>query len=163
MSQPRGYYLGRLLALLATLGALEQPAEDCYLQACTNPVQLIHQALAAAIAAGKEEALFPLMMRLPLEAFDGPLNRREQGAFALGYTHERAGFPAPSIEEEQDEDGAELTERYEFRVDPQLKEWIKREGGGSFLRTLLRNERRGHAPVSPSEQHEEQREPSSNT
>jgi len=71
--------------LLATLGVLEQPAEDCYQQACTNPVQLIPQTLAAAIAAGKEEALFPLMKRLPLEAFDRPLNRREQGAFALGY------------------------------------------------------------------------------
>src|ERR1700751_3986053 len=99
MSQPRGYYLGRLLALLATLDVLEHPAEQCYQQAYTNPVQVIPQALAAAIAAGKEEALFPLMKRLPLEAFDGPLNRREQGAFALGYTHERAGFAPPSAEE----------------------------------------------------------------
>jgi hypothetical protein len=93
------------------------------------------------IASGKEELLFPLLRQLPLEAFDGPLNRREQGAFALGYTHERMGYPMPSLEEERDDDEQGLSERYEFRLDPQLKEWIKIQGGGSFIRATLRNER----------------------
>jgi hypothetical protein len=159
MPQQRGYFLGRLFALLAQQGVLEQPAEQCYRQASTSPPQVFPQALAAAIAAGKEEALFPLMKQLPLDAFDGSLNRREQGAFALGYTHERTGFTPPSIEEEADEEGQELTERYEFRVDPQLKEWIKREGGGPFIRALLRNERAKPVPELPSEQREEKREP----
>jgi hypothetical protein len=158
MPQHRGYFLGRLFALLAQLGVLEQPLEQSYHQASTSPPQVIPQALATVIAAGKEEALFSLMERLPLDAFDGPLNRREQGAFALGYTHERTGFPLPSTEEEQDEEGQGLTERYEFRVDPQLKEWIKREGGGPFIRALLRNERVKQVPALPSERREETKE-----
>jgi hypothetical protein len=155
MPQQRGYFLGRLFALLAKLGALEQPPEQCYLQAATTPPQVIPKALAAVIEAGKEEALFPLMKRLPLDAFDEPLNRREQGAFALGYTHERTGFSLPSVEEDPDEDGQDLTERYEFRVDALLKEWIKREGGGPFIRALLRNERVKQASATPSERQEE--------
>jgi hypothetical protein len=161
MPQNRGYFLGRLFGLLVKLGGLEQPPEQYYRQASANPPQVLSQALATVIAAGKEEALFSLMECLPLDAFDGPLNRREQGAFALGYTHERIGFALP--EEEQDEEGQELTERYEFRLDPQLKEWIKREGGGSFLRTLLRNERARQIAASPSAQRQENREPPSNT
>jgi hypothetical protein len=93
------------------------------------------------IASGKEEILFPLLKRLPPDAFDGPLNRREQGAFALGYAHERTGYAIPSLEEEHDDEGQDLIERYEFRLDPQLKEWIKIQGGGSFIRATLRNER----------------------
>jgi hypothetical protein len=93
------------------------------------------------IAAGKEEILFPLLRQLPLDAFDGSLNRREQGAFALGYAHERTGYPMPSLEEEHDDEEQGLTERYEFRLDPQLKEWVKMQGGGSFIRATLRNER----------------------
>ena len=81
------------------------------------------------------------MQQLPLDAFDGALNRREQGAFALGYMHERSGYSVPLIEEERDNDEPDLTERYEFRLDPQLKEWLKTRGGGAFIRTLLRAER----------------------
>lgn len=141
MPQTRGYVLGRLFAFLAMHEALPQPAEQLYQQASTVPPQVMPKALATLIEAGKEELLFPLMKQLPLDAFDGPLNRREQGAFAMGYTHERAGYALPSPEDEGDDEGQELTERYEFRLDPQLKEWIKLQGGGTFIRTLLRNER----------------------
>ena len=139
MPQTRGYMLGRLFALLALHEALPQPAEQLYQQASTAPPQVLPKALATLIESGQEELLFPLMKLLPLDAFDGPLNRREQGAFAMGYTHERAGFPLASIEDEGEEE--ELTERYEFRLDPQLKEWIKLQGGGTFIRSILRNER----------------------
>lgn len=141
MPQVRGYYLGRLFALLAMQGVLEQPAEQIYQQASTTPPQVIPKAIATMIAAGKEEVLFSIMQHLPLDAFDGPLNRREQGAFALGYTHERSGYNLPLVEDEHDSEGQELTERYEFRVDPQLKEWIKTSGGGTFIRAILRSER----------------------
>jgi hypothetical protein len=141
MPQNRGYLLGRLFALLATNQALEQPVEHLYQQASTAPPHVLPKALATMIATGKEELLFPLLRQLPLDAFDGPLNRREQGAFALGYAHERMGYPMPSQEEEHDDEEQGLTERYEFRLDPQLKEWIKMQGGGSFIRATLRNER----------------------
>ena len=141
MPQTRGYFLGRLFALLAKHEALEHSPEQLYRQASTVPPQVIPPALATMIAAGKEEALFPLMRYLPLDAFDGPLNRREQGAFALGYLHEQSGHPIAREEEEHDSEEQELTERYEFRVDAQLKEWIKANGGGTFIRTLLRTQR----------------------
>lgn len=140
MPQTRGYFLGRLFALLAQQEVLEQPPEQLYHLASTTPPQVFPQALAVLIGAGKEEVVFSLMQRLPLDAFDGPLNRREQGAFALGYSHERSGYSPPLLEDEQDDEGQELTERYEFRVDSQLKEWIKSSGGGSFIRSILRRE-----------------------
>ncbi len=141
MPQVRGYLLGRLFALLAREGALEQPAETLYQQASTTPPQVLPMALARLVGAGKEELLYPLMKQLPLDAFDGPLNRREQGAFAMGYAHERSGYLVATVQEEHEEDEQELTERYEFRVDPQLKEWIKARGGGPFIRAALREER----------------------
>ena len=140
MSYSRGYLLGRLFAFLAMQRALEGEPAQLYALASTAPPQVLPKALAAAIAMGKEEALFPLMKLLPLETFEGPLNRREQGAFAIGYAHERAGFLIP-LEEEGDEVEQELTERYEFRVDPSLKEWIKAGGGGAFIRAVLRTQR----------------------
>ena len=155
MSYSRGYLLGRLFAFLAIQGALEGTPEQLYSLASTAPPQVLPKALAAAIAAGKEETLFPLMKPLPLDAFDGPLNRREQGAFALGYAHERMGYRAPLVEEESEDVEQELTERYEFRVEPQLKEWIKTKGGGAFIRTLLRAERTQPAQESVSEQLQE--------
>ena len=33
-----------------------------------------------------------------------------------------------------------LSDRYEFRIDQSLKEWIKNNGGGAFVRTVLRTE-----------------------
>lgn len=100
------------------------------------------KALATLIEAGKEESVRTLMKLLPLNTFDGGLNRREQGAFALGYSHELAGYTAPLEEEREDNDqDADLTDRYELRVDPTLKEWIKTRGGGTFVRTVLRAER----------------------
>ena len=152
MPQTRGYLLGRLFAFLALHEALPQPAEQLYQQASATPPQVIPKALATVIESGREELLFPLMKLLPLDAFDGPLNRREQGAFAMGYTHERAGFSLSSLEDEGEDEAQELTERYEFRLDPQLKEWIKLQGGGTFIRSALRNERARLAQEAPSDQ-----------
>lgn len=150
MSYNRGYLLGRLFASLARLGALEEPAR-LYQSASTTPPQVFPQALAAAIEAGKEEALYPLMKLLPQDAFEGPLNRRELGAFAIGYAHERAGYQGPLLEEEGDDLEQELTERYEFRLESQLKEWIKTNGGGAFIRSVLRAERAKQSQTATSE------------
>jgi hypothetical protein len=159
MPYVRGYLLGQLFALLAAQGALEQSPEQLYQLASTAPPQVIPKALVTMIEAGKEEVLFPLLTRLPLDTFDGPLNRREQGAFAIGYAHGRMGSFNPLPEEEGHEGEPELTERYEFRIETQLKDWIKTNGGGPFLRTLLRSERsksvqeiREHPPESGEEQ-----------
>lgn len=152
MPQTRGYVLGRLFAFLAMHEGLPQLAEQLYQQASTVPPQVFPKALATVIEAGKEELLFPLMKQLPLDAFDGPLNRREQGAFAMGYTHERAGYSISSLEDEGEDEAQELTERYEFRLDPQLKEWIKLQGGGTFIRSILRNERASSTQETTSNQ-----------
>jgi hypothetical protein len=151
MQYSRGYLLGRLLVLLARQGALEGPLEQVYHLASSAPPQVFPQALAALIAAGKEETILSLMTLLPLNTFDGGLNRREQGAFAIGYTHERAGCLL-SLEDEEEgaEVEAELTERYEFRVDPPLKEWLKANGGGAFIRAVLRAERAKQLPSQES-------------
>lgn len=155
MSYSRGYLLGRLFAFLAIQEALEGAPEQLYPLASTAPPQVLPKALATAIEAGKEEALFPLMKLLPLDAFDGPLNRREQGAFAIGYAHERAGYLVPLLDEEGDDVEQELTERYEFRVEPQLKEWIKTNGGGAFIRAVLRAERVKQSQALTSEHAQE--------
>ncbi len=147
MPQIRGYLLGRLFAHLASQGVLEQPPEQLYQQASTAPPQVLPKALATLIAEGKEDTIFPLMKLLPLDAFDGGLNRREQGAFAIGYAHERSGYALTAMDEEYDDEEQELIERYEFRIDPQLKEWIKTRGGGRFVRNLLRTERAKNLPL----------------
>ena len=141
MSQNRGYILGRLFTLLATQGVLEKTSEQLYQVASTAPPQVFPKALATLIEAGREEIIFPLMTQLPLDAFDGPLNRREQGAFALGYIHEKTGYRLNLMEDEHAEQDTELAERYEFRVDAELKEWIKLRGGGAFIRDILRAQR----------------------
>ncbi|GCE28297.1 hypothetical protein KDA_37810 [Dictyobacter alpinus] len=139
MPHNRGYLLGRLFVLLAQQEVLQEQPEHSYRLASTVPPQILPAALALAIERGREEQLYPLTQLLPIDAFNGPLNRREQGAFALGYLHERSGFPMPVVEDEDDE--PDLTERYELRIDPSLKEWIKLHGGGPFIRALLRAER----------------------
>lgn len=141
MQYTRGYLLGRLLVRLGKQGTLETTPEQVYQHASTVPPQVFPQALAKLIEAGKEEDIRDLMLLLPLNTFEGGLNRREQGAFALGYSHEKSGYMAPLEEEhEGNETEADLTERYELRVDPALKDWIKAHGGGAFVRALLRAE-----------------------
>ncbi|GLV53535.1 hypothetical protein KDH_03880 [Dictyobacter sp. S3.2.2.5] len=139
MSYNRGYLLGRLFAQLARQDTLQGDPAQIYQTASTTPPQVLPAALALAIQQGKEADLYALTQLLPTDAFSSPLNRREQGAFALGYLHERSGYPLPGAEDEDDE--PDLTERYELRIDPPLKEWIKRHGGGPFIRALLRAER----------------------
>ena len=141
MQYNRGYLLGRLLVVLSRQSALEGTAEQAYQQASTTPPLIFPKALGIVIEAGKEESVRTLLRLLPVNTFDGGLNRREQGAFAIGYSHELAGYSAPLEEEHEDGEEADLTERYELRVDPALKEWIKARGGGTFVRNILRTER----------------------
>lgn len=152
MAQNRGYILGRLFTLLAAQGGLEKAPEQLYQLASTAPPQVFPKALATLIEGGKEEIIFPLMAQLPLDAFDGPLNRREQGAFALGYVHEKTGYRPHFMEDEYAEHDATLAERYEFRIDAELKEWIKLRGGGAFIRDMLRTQRAAWVQENTQEQ-----------
>ncbi|MBA2396713.1 MAG: hypothetical protein H0V70_28645 [Ktedonobacteraceae bacterium] len=141
MPYSRGYLLGRLLVRLGQLEALEAPVEQIYQQAITTPPPVFAKALASLIEAGKEESIREMLRLLPINAFDGGLNWRERGAFALGFSHERAGYTAPLEEDSEgsDQEG-DLSDRYEFRIEQGLKEWIKNNGGGAFVRTVLRTE-----------------------
>jgi hypothetical protein len=141
MQYNRGYLLGRLLVVLARQNVLEAAPEQVYQQAYTTPAQIFPKALAMLFEANKEEHVRTLLKLLPINTFDTGLNRREQGAFAIGYSHELAGYSAPLEEEHDDGEEADLTDRYELRVDPSLKEWIKARGGGTFVRNILRTER----------------------
>ncbi len=141
MQYSRGYLLGRLLVRLGQLGALEATPEQVYQQAITTPPLVFSKALASLIEAGKEEFVREMLKLLPTNTFDSGFNWRERGAFALGYSHERAGYTAP-LEEDAENNGQEgdLNDRYEFRIDQGSKEWIKTNGGGAFVRAILRTE-----------------------
>ena len=153
MQYNRGYILGRLLVRLGQLEGLEESMEQVYQKASTFPPQVFPSAFATLISRGKEESIRDFMKLLPVNAFESGLNRREQGAFALGYSHELAGYVTPLEEEpESSEIEASLTDRYEFRIDPNLKEWIKSNGGGEFVRTVLKAEqvKQRQEPVTAS-------------
>jgi CRISPR-associated protein (Cas_Csd1) len=141
MQYSKGYLLGRLLVRLGELGVLETTPEQVYQQAITTPPLVFSKALASLIEAGKEESVRDILKLLPTNSFDSGFNWRDRGAFALGYSHERAGYNAP-LEEDSEGSGQEgdLSDRYEFRIDQGLKEWIKVNGGGAFVRTVLRIE-----------------------
>ena len=145
MQYSRGYLLGRLLVRLGQLGVLEASPEQIYQQAITTPPLVFSKALALLIEAGKEEYIRDVMKLLPTNTFDsGGFNWRERGAFALGYSHERAGYMPPLEEDaEGSSEEGDLTDRYEFRIDQGLKEWIKINGGGAFIRAILRAEQAG--------------------
>lgn len=141
MQYSRGYLLGRLLVRLGKLEALEATPEQVYQQAITTPPMVFAKALAALIEAGKEESVRDMLKLLPTNAFDSGFNWRERGAFALGYSHERAGYtPLEEDAEGSSDQEGDLSDRYEFRIEQGLKEWIKNNGGGAFVRTVLRTE-----------------------
>lgn len=141
MQYSRGYLLGRLLVRLGQLDVLEATPEQVYQQAITTPPLVFSKALALLIEAGKEEYIRDMMKLLPTNTFDSGFNWRDRGAFALGYSHERSGYTAPLEEDsEGNSQEGELNDRYEFRIDQGLKEWIKSNGGGTFVRTILRTE-----------------------
>jgi hypothetical protein len=140
MQYSRGYLLGRLLVRLGKLEVLEATPEQVYQQAITTPPMVFAKALAALIEAGKEESVRDMLKLLPTNAFDSGFNWRERGAFALGYSHERAGYTPLEEDAEGGDQEGDLSDRYEFRIEQGLKEWIKNNGGGAFVRTVLRTE-----------------------
>src|SRR5579883_1419487 len=113
MQFSRGYLLGRLLVRLGQLGVLEASPEQVYQQAILTPPPVFSKGLALAIEGGKEEQVRDMMKLLPANTFDsGGSNWRERGAFALGYSHEQAGY-TPPLEEDSDGTAQEgdLTDR----------------------------------------------------
>lgn len=135
------YQLGRLLAALEHLKATNQPRQ-LYVQASSHPAALA-PVLARATASGGAEILTPIVAQLPESAFSGELSDEESSDFALGYYHQRAEFRAgrlPTLPETE----PDLDARYEFRIDADLKAWVKANGGDKLIRALLREARSRH-------------------
>lgn len=136
-----GYQLGRLLAALEHLEATTQPRQ-LYVQASSHPAALV-PVLARATASGGMDILTPIVSQLPTDAFSGELSNEEASDFALGYYHQRADFRKgllPTLPETE----PDLDTRYEFRVDADLKAWVKSNGGDKLIRALLRSAREQH-------------------
>lgn len=135
------YQLGRLLAALEHLKATSQPRQ-LYVQASSHPAVLA-PVLAKATSAGGVDILTPIVGQLPENAFSGELSNEQQSEFALGYYHQRADFRKgllPTLPETE----PDLDTRYEFRVDTDLKAWVKSNGGDKLIRALLRSAREQH-------------------
>lgn len=135
------YQLGRLLAALEHLKATSQPRQ-LYVQASSRPSALV-PVLAHATANGGADILTPIVSQLPDNAFSGELSNEDASEFALGYYHQRADFRKgmlPALPEKE----PDLDARYEFRIDADLRAWIKANGGDKLIRALLRNAREGH-------------------
>lgn len=134
------YLLGRLAAALERLGVL---TPNALYMAYEQPAQL-SPLIARAIEKGAdaEALLLPLIAQIPSDPnpFEQKLTSEQQSAFGLGYYHQRAAFRAgvlPTLPESE----PELDARYEFRIDPDLKAWVKSNGGDKLIRALLRSAR----------------------
>ncbi len=135
------YQLGRLLSALEHLKATNQPRQ-LYVQASSHP-EALAPILARATASGGEDILTPIVAQLPPDALSGELSNEDQSEFALGYYHQRADFRKgllPSLPETE----PDLDTRYEFRIDADLKSWVKANGGDKLIRALLRSARERH-------------------
>lgn len=137
----KSYLLGRLLAVLAREGALNTPTQQRAVElGMSFPAQVIVPAISNLIENGKGDAIAEIMEQLPPTAFgEGTQNMYEQSEFALGYYHERGGVARPL--QLGEEDTSTLTERYEVRMEPDLKQWMLQHGGAPLIRSLLRVER----------------------
>lgn len=132
------YQLGRLLAALEHVGATSQPRQ-LYVQASSHPAALA-PVLAKATSGGGADILTPIVAQLPENAFSGELSDAEQSEFALGYYHQRADFRKGLLPALPDAE-PDLDTRYEFRIDADLKAWVKANGGDKLIRALLRSAR----------------------
>lgn len=137
------YQIGRLLAALEHLGTPDP--RRLYELASVEPVHLV-QMLNRVTADGGQEAeeiLLPIVAQLPPDAFAGTLNAEAQSEFALGYYHQRAEFRAgrlPALPESE----PDLDDRWEIRIEPDLKRWALDNGGSRLVRALLRTAREQH-------------------
>ena len=137
--QSKSYLLGRLLAVFEREGALATTPQRAYELASLNSVPVLVPAIAKLNGMGKGDAIMDIMVELPMNAFsNGVLTSKEQADFALGYYHERNGVTRLTSLEE---DTTAFTDRYEVRMEPDLKQWMLAHGGAQLIRSLLRAER----------------------
>lgn len=140
----QAYRCGQLFAVLAQFG-YAAPVERLYGKVSLNPVALV-PLLTRATAGGTDEQrdiLLPIMAELSPAIFARSLTVEQQGDFAIGYYHQRGAFRRgllPALD--QDEPPAD--ERYELRMDADLKAWTKAHGGDKLIRALLRQVRADH-------------------
>lgn len=140
--QTTAYQLGRLLAALEHLKATKQ-SRQLYVQASSSPAAMQAAIARASATEAGAELLTPIMAALPVDAFARPLTEEEASEFGLGYYHQRAAFRAGRLPVLPDNE-PELEVRYELRIDPDLKAWVKANGGDRLVRALLR-EARAHS------------------
>jgi CRISPR-associated protein, Csd1 family len=133
------YQLGRLLAALEHIKATNQPRQ-LYVQASSQPSALVPVLARATTSPSAVDILTPIVGQLPDDAFSRELTNEESSDFALGYYHQRADFRKgvlPALPETE----PDLDARYEFRIDADLKSWVKTNGGDKLIRALLREAR----------------------
>lgn len=138
--QRKAYLLGRLLAILAREGALNTSTLERALElGMVLPVQVIVPAITNLVEKGRGDMIAEIMEQLPQGAFHGGAhNMYDQSEFMMGYYHERGGAMRQMALKE---DITTLTERYEVRIEPDLKQWMLEHGGAPLIRSLLRIER----------------------
>lgn len=143
MSRPH-YLLGRLVAALEHANVLVSPRSVEL--APQQPAVHIAPAIARLASTGRSDLVADIMAELPPDALTTtPLTA--EGDYWLGYYHQRAEIrrgaaPGPGIPARAE---PELDTRYEFRIDTDLKAWIKQNGGDKLIRALLRAARERHA------------------
>lgn len=130
------YQFGRLLAALEHLGATDQPRR-LYVLASTAPAAMQPAIARASAQETGADLLTPIMAELPPDAFSRQLSDEESSDFALGYYHQRAEFRAGRLPALPDKE-PDLEERWEIRIEPDLKRWAIEHGGGKLIRALLR-------------------------
>ena len=135
------YQLGRLLAALEHLKATPHPRQ-LYVQASSHPAALV-PVLARATASGGADILTPIVAQLPDSAFSSELSNEESSDFALGYYHQRGQFRKGLLPVLPDREPS-LDVRYELRMDAELRDWTKANGGDKLIRALLRAARDQH-------------------
>lgn len=75
------------------------------------------------------------------EFIGGVLIDWEMPANAWGLEQSNRLPSTPYLKKPDEEDTAILTDRYEIRMEPELKQWMIEQGGAAFIRSLLRTER----------------------
>lgn len=132
------YLLGRLLAALESSGVLPPRGVEL---AAGNPVLTVAPAITQLHAKDRGDDISDIMAALPPDSLTAtPLTAVEESDYWLGYYHQRAaiargelptaGTPAPAE--------PDLDARYEFRINSDLKAWVKANGGDKLVRALIR-------------------------
>lgn len=128
---------GRLAAALEYLGYLDDRGVAIV---STSPQSLIpHLGQATASGERARDILTHIMAEIPAsgDPFPVSLPNQEQGDFWIAYHHQRAAFRAGQLPKGE----PSPDDRWEIRIESDLKTWALENGGSKLVRTLLRRAR----------------------